>query len=135
MLSFFNDVEGQEDADWFPAVQYLGTKGFFGTYDAQPLALLTTPLATAWIEHATRLMQNQVQDATSATQRILTAERKSGAPAIARDFADLLTQALPIPQQKANAIHKLLARSNIDPEQPITRGNASHLIFQVLASK
>ena len=95
----------------------------------------TASLATAWIEHATRLMQNQVQDATSATQRILTAERKSGAPAIARDFADLLTQALPIPQQKANAIHKLLARPNIDPEQPITRGNASHLIFQVLASK
>jgi len=135
MLSFFNDVEGQEDADWFPAVQYMGTKGFFGTYDAQPFTLLTTPLANAWIEHTASLRQNQIQDATSAAQRILAAERKGGAPAIARDFAARLTQAISITQQKADTINELLPRLNIAPEQPITRGDASRLIFQVLSGK
>jgi hypothetical protein len=135
MISFFNDVEGQEDADWYPAVQYLGSQGFFGTYDAQPLALLTTPLATAWIEHTVNLTQNKIQDATTAAQRILAAEREKGPSAIAHDFIERLTQARSIAQPKVGTVDQLLARLNILPEQPITRGDASRLIFQVLASR
>lgn len=135
MLSFFNDVEGEEEADWFPAVQYLGTQGFFGTYDAQPLALLTTPLATAWIKHTVNLTQNKIQDATTAAQRILAAERKKGPPVIAHDFIERLAQARSIAQPKSDTVHPLLARLSISPEQPITRSDACRLIFQVLASR
>lgn len=36
MLTFFNDVDMSCRAPWLAAVQYLGTKGFFETYDARP---------------------------------------------------------------------------------------------------
>src|SRR3546814_666776 len=51
MISFFNDMEGREYASWYPAVQYLGTQGFFASYDALPNETLGTPLAEAWISH------------------------------------------------------------------------------------
>jgi hypothetical protein len=135
LLSFFNDLEGQEDANWFPAVQYLGTQGFFGTYHAQPLDLLLVPLATAWIEHTVSLTQNKIQDVAAAAQNILAAERKKGAPVTARDFAERLTRAISLPQPKADTAEKLLARLKILPERCITRGDASRLVFHALASR
>lgn len=36
MISFFNDFDMATGAPWVAAVQYLGTKGFFPTYDAHP---------------------------------------------------------------------------------------------------
>ncbi|MCR6720075.1 MAG: FAD-dependent oxidoreductase [Chitinophagaceae bacterium] len=50
LISFFNDVEGRESAAWYPAVQYLGTKGFFDDYEAEPDAKLTQAMAKRWIE-------------------------------------------------------------------------------------
>ena len=48
MLSFFNDVEVDPGEPWWPAVQYLGTQGFFGSYEADPFGIVTEPVAAAF---------------------------------------------------------------------------------------
>jgi hypothetical protein len=45
MISFFNDVEVDPREPWWPAVQYFGTQGFFGSYEADPLGVATEPMA------------------------------------------------------------------------------------------
>ena len=48
MISFFNDFDMATDEPWVPAVQYFGTKSFFGDYDARPEEPLTENLARHW---------------------------------------------------------------------------------------
>ncbi len=48
VVSFFNDVDAAASDRWVPAVQYFGTKGFFGSYNARPADPLTPALAEHW---------------------------------------------------------------------------------------
>jgi len=54
MISFFNDVDPTGSEPWIPAIQLLGTLGFFTTYDANPNAPLGTD-ADAWAARWRRL--------------------------------------------------------------------------------
>ncbi len=56
MLSFFNDFDMAKEASWVPAVQYLGTKGYFSSYDARPNDISTEAEAEGWLEHARRAL-------------------------------------------------------------------------------
>lgn len=131
LLTFFNDVEGYEEADWFPAIQYLGTKGFFATYDARPSAFLTDSLATAWINLAARMVQEANMDATGAARTILKAEKRESEPVTALNFTRRLANVLPESNLQISAIPVLLEKYNIDPDTPINRGDACILIFQI----
>jgi hypothetical protein len=55
MLCFFNDFDMATSEDWVPAVQYLGTKGFFTDYNARPNDVLTRRTAGRWVEIASLL--------------------------------------------------------------------------------
>ena len=90
-----SSIEGLEEEDWFPAIQYLGTKGFFATYDARPSAFLKDSLATAWINLAARMVQGANMDATGAARTILIAEKKESEPVTALNFVRRLGNALP----------------------------------------
>ncbi len=48
MISFFNDFDMGIREPWVPAVQYLGPRGFFTSYDARPTEALDFATATAW---------------------------------------------------------------------------------------
>ncbi len=50
LVSFFNDFATSDSDEWVPAVQYLGTKGFFADYDARPNQSLSVGLAKLWAE-------------------------------------------------------------------------------------
>ena len=52
MVSFFNDFDMNVKQPWVPAIQYLGTKGFFRSFDALPDAALDHQTAKVWIENA-----------------------------------------------------------------------------------
>ncbi|MCO6475085.1 MAG: FAD-dependent oxidoreductase [Phaeodactylibacter sp.] len=56
MISFFNDIDITGGSPWVPAIQYLGTKGFFPGYNANAGELLTKEVARLWAEgfHAMR---------------------------------------------------------------------------------
>lgn len=57
MLSFFNEFDMDTEADWVPALQYLGTKGFFASYDATPNAPLDTRTMQLWLRHMGDLLE------------------------------------------------------------------------------
>ena len=80
LISFFNDIEGHEDSSWYPAVQYLGTQGFFGSYDARPNQLLATPLAEVWAERFGEMYDDQYKQPTKVALRCLAAEKIEGEP-------------------------------------------------------
>ncbi len=48
MITFFNDFDMATPEPWVPALQYLGTKGFFLSYDAQPQAPLDAAEHRRW---------------------------------------------------------------------------------------
>lgn len=59
MLSFFNDFDMATAEPWVPAVQFLGAKWFFASYDARPLEPLDTATAGIWAGIAADLITGQ----------------------------------------------------------------------------
>ncbi len=47
-VTYFSDVDLGRDGESTAAMQFLGTKGFFGTYAATPDAVMTPPMVAAW---------------------------------------------------------------------------------------
>jgi hypothetical protein len=126
MLSFFNDVEKHARAPWYAAVQYLGTQGYFGSYDARALDSLTETLARAWIARAALRAEAGKYSATPHAQQIWRAEQQGDKPIMAREFANQLAAL-------SNDIASLLEKFDIAPDSPITRGDAARLIFAATA--
>ena len=56
-LIFFTDVGLSADEEWFPALQYWGTKGFFPSFEARPHDRLTQKVARQWLEIAGKVSQ------------------------------------------------------------------------------
>ncbi|MBX3438133.1 MAG: FAD-dependent oxidoreductase [Planctomycetaceae bacterium] len=135
MLTFFNDVEGREGAVWYPAVQYLGTQGYFGTYDSRPDDELTIVLADAWIAHtAARASQTEI-DFTNVARKMLDAERSGGDSLSATVFARSLAEALHLAERTPDEIGRLLDEHSILSDRPITRGDACRLILRLASRK
>ena len=128
MLSFFNDVEVDPREPWYPAVQYFGTQGFFGSYDARPLEALTVPLARAWAEAAVQQVRGENVDRTERARRMQATEEKGGAPLTVEEFGAVLAQAfkaagLPLP------IDGLVSELQLARDVRISRGTACRLLF------
>jgi hypothetical protein len=128
MLSFFNDVEVDPRESWYPAVQYFGTQGFFGSFEAQPLAALTVPVAEAWSEAVAQQMRGENVDRTERARRMLAAEEAGGAPLTVDEFVATLARAcqaagVPLP------VNELLAEAQLARDIRISRGTACRLMF------
>lgn len=135
MISFFNDIEGKEHADWYPAVQYLGTQGYFGSYNARPYDALAEHLADAWIVHFDRSLANGNENPTATARKMWAAEQDRGDPVTAQHFARRLASALPESTSKPERIVARLGEWSIPAEKPITRGDASRLLYFAYASR
>lgn len=119
LLSFFNDVAAHRDADWYPAVQFLGTKGFFADYDARPTDHLTEALAAAWLAAVSKLNANSSADVTEQVKISAAAEKITSPPVARRDFITRLNATLPTPVSAAQA-----------DDGPLARGEACRLILE-----
>jgi len=133
MISFFNDVEGHANADWYPAVQYLGTQGYFDSYDAGPEAPLTPTLAKAWTKLFRQQMLSGITSPTQAARTIPQFKETSDATVTAEEFSQRLTDMLPDKESDSRGNHILLSQLGIDPSQTISRGDACRLIFAASA--
>ncbi len=129
MITFFNDVEGREYAPWYPAVQYLGTKGFFGSYNAKPHDLLTRALASAWLDHTARLAKNPLLDPMKYAAGIFSRENLKSDGITGADFSKMLSESNDRSPRKILAVMRSL---KINPKTMITRGDACRVIFEVL---
>jgi len=114
MVSFFNDVDVTSGEAWVPAVQYLGTKGFFAAYDAAPHAPLTEPVAKAWAQgyaqlRAGKLDPNGLARAVAASESVAAPE-----PVTAAQFSAMLP-----------------GGKQVQDDRPITRGEACRRMFEL----
>ncbi len=130
MLSFFNDMEGREYSPWYPALQYLATQGFFGSYDALPNEKLKTNLADAWIDYFGKWIKDRSSCTIHTIAAILSAEQKGGKAVKANGFAKRLNSILYPDDHMANAMMNLLQRLDISPDGLISRGDACRLMFE-----
>ena len=124
LLSFFNDIEVDPREPWYPAVQYFGTQGFFATFDARPLAGLTTPLAEAWAAAFAELQQGAAGNPTDRARRMLAAEDAAGLPLTTQEFLETLARA-----GVTFSPAKLLDAVPAGREVRICRGLACQLMF------
>ncbi len=126
MISFFNDMEGREYSSWYPAVQYLGTKGFFGSYLALPNENLTAEIAEEWLSHFNEWINLKTINLMH-TKKICKAEQsKSEVFVNAKDFAIGLGEAV----GDIKKISDLSIKLKINSGSFISRGDACRLIFE-----
>ncbi|WP_224447091.1 FAD-dependent oxidoreductase [Haloprofundus salilacus] len=124
-LSFFNDVDAETDAAWAPAVQYLGTKGFFADYDARPTASLSESVAEVWASAAAELREEETVDASALAHRLPSAEASGSAESVTGDaFAARLSEALGDDVSLPDAV---------DGAAPLSRGDACLVVYRALA--
>ncbi|MGV3663808.1 MAG: FAD-dependent oxidoreductase [Prosthecobacter sp.] len=128
MLSFFNDVEKHTKAWWYGAVQYLGTQGYFGSYDARPLDPLTDKLADVWVTRTDELLAGiPAVSATESAQKAWLAEQSGGNPVTAAELISRLKNT----EDQVTA-ETLREKIGISATGPITRGDACRLIDYLL---
>ena len=120
LVSFFNDVEARELADWYPAVQYLGTKGFFASYEARPDEKLTIEQATSWMKRLTQWNRTNRWPAQESVD--ITA----GQPIALSAFSKMLSSITP------TATNELIRSWKLPDSSHLTRGQASQLIMETI---
>ena len=89
MISFFNEFDPACGESWAPAIQYLGTLGFFPSYDAKPSEPLRIETARAWIEALIDLLRGRLE-ADRLSRQLFTQERTPGASISSAEFLQLI---------------------------------------------
>jgi hypothetical protein len=130
MVSFFNDVALDSAEPWVSAIEYLGTQGFFGSYDADPFGPLTSEIAQAWAKCAAEWIKGEQVNVTERARGVLTAERAGGDAVSGEHFARTLVQALRAAALPVSAtqVTSLIGRGS---ERSISRGNACRVMFEL----
>ncbi len=115
MISFFNDEDVAANEAWVPAVEYLGTRGFFSSYDAKPRAPLTEAAAKLWAGGFAQMRAGKLDPNALARALVPLEKADSSPPVTAASFAALLAP------EAVTTSNKL----NIDLDAPVTRGDAA----------
>ena len=129
LVSFFNDVKVAGQETWIPAVQYLGTRGFFTTYDALPDQPLTAPIARQWARMFGLLAAGQLDVMAEARALHKLQGLKDDAVTVA-DFAALLKHALADVKRGDAVIHETMKKMGLKPEAVIRRAQACELMYR-----
>lgn len=128
MLSFFNEFDMATDASWVAPIQYLGTKGFFTSYDAQPEEPIDGDVATVWARRTAALAADDASDATKFARRLekLEVEASSG-PIDSDEFNTLLEDAFEGRDLDTSVV-------DVRGSSTLTRGDACNIIYDLLHS-
>jgi hypothetical protein len=134
-VSFFNDADSISEEPWVRAVQYLGTKGFFASYDARPTKPLTAAVAGCWAETFAKLRTKGNLDATAQARLVAPHEMADGKLVSVAEFVSQLEKGLP--QTSSSTIRADTAAKSLGlkRERPLTRGDACRLVFALLGGK
>ena len=133
MLTYFEDVDVGSGEPWVPAVQYLGTKGFFGTYEARPTEPLEEATADRWARTAAALVTGSGDPAATARAVHRETERQdanAGSPVTLAEFGEGLREAL----SRAEATADLDAAVGVldtSDDDPLTRGDACRIVYEL----
>ena len=127
-MSFFNDINVAGPEVWISAVQYLGTKGFFPSYDAKPEEDLDAATARTWTKGAGELLNGEI-DGRSLAGALQRQDDVKGS-VDAGDFCSQLVDCGLSPDWSAG--EQLCRSIGIDMSQVLTRGDACNLIYSAL---
>jgi len=134
MVSFFNDVEVDPREPWYPAVQYFGTRGFFGSHDARPLDALTRPLAEAWAAALVEDARGGEIDLTARARRLLAVDATAGPPLLVEEFAAVLNAAAT--KTRSNLpVDRAVAESWYARDIRISRAAACRVMFALVRTR
>ena len=124
MVSFFNDIDANSSEPWVAAVEYFGTKGFFGDYDARPHEELGVETAQSWLRTFERLLTGK---SYSATEEAAKLPRTEGAGISAAAFNELLAQTL-----EKSGRNPSPSTGTFDKDAPVTRAEACEILYRIL---
>jgi len=130
MITFFNEFDMATDAAWVPAVQYLGTRGFFASYDARPNDPLTFATARVWAQSTAQLVRGEPDVNSQARKLMMVLDEPRQVRA--REFVEMLEEELARADISCNALAIILTRCKIADEIILTRAAACRLIYAIL---
>ncbi|HET7322794.1 MAG TPA: FAD-dependent oxidoreductase, partial [Halococcus sp.] len=134
MLSFFADCDAEGES-WTPAIQSLGTKGFFRGYEARPETPLDERTAMAWARTTAALLtENDAGDATDRARSLPVTIR--GDTVSAQEFADIIRRAYErkaIGDISANDPSTAVAACGLSESETLSRGDACRVVYRLLA--
>ena len=133
MLAFFNDFDMATREPWVPAVQYLGTKGFFASYDARPLEPLSPATARVWAQ-TTKDILTRTLDAAERARELAGLEDGGGALNAAA-LAHLLTEALGDVGIGEEEVRRAAASYPLESGKSVSRGDTCGIIYALLKDK
>ncbi|EIP99577.1 hypothetical protein OpiT1DRAFT_04100 [Opitutaceae bacterium TAV1] len=139
MISFFNDVDPASPEPWIPAVQYLGTKGFFATYDARPHAPLTPATETCWVKSFESLLAaagaHDASFAASAAVHALPADDPESSTIVTlAEFAAKLRTILRGRNLATHPLESAKRALGLRCSEPLPRAAACRLIYETLGA-
>jgi hypothetical protein len=135
MLTFFNEFDMATDASWVSAIQFLGTKGFFSSYNAKPHEPLTEALGEIWARAFGSLMDGS-HDAAICARQAAEAEKGEQVTITADCFRALLQREVDYRDTElAMGLSAELSggRSTGSDGTVLTRAEASLLVYRLLA--
>lgn len=128
-IAYFEDFHVETDEPWVEPIQYLGTKGFFRGYTADPEAPLGPGTATVWADATADLLAGDLD--AGAVARDLPEDPDGSVAAGA--FVSLLEDAIDDPGIDTEGINVREEREAVGIEDgPITRGAASRLVYRIV---
>ena len=131
IITFFNDVDFDAPAKWVPAVEFLGTKGFFRSYDAQPQAPLSRATGEVWVETFGRLVGREEFDPNEVAKSLPPVENIS-VSITGREYAELLKKECSQRGANPGMVDAAMASIGIDPAAILERATACELTFDIL---
>ena len=135
MLTFFNEFDMATDASWVSAIQFLGIKGFFSSYNAKPHEPLTEALGEIWTRAFGSLMDGS-HDAAICAWQVAEAEKGEQVTITADRFCALLQRELDYRDTElADDLSAAVSgdRGAGSDGMVLTRSEASLLVYRLLA--
>ena len=133
-VSFFNDADSMSEEPWVSAVQYLGTKGFFASYDAQPTQPLTATVAACWTETFVKLRTGGNLDATAQAHALAQRQTADDKRVSVAEFVTQLEEGLRRALSKELPADAAAKSLGLERKNPISRGGACRLVFALLGA-
>lgn len=133
MIAFFNDFDMATHATWVPAVQYLGAKWFYASYDARPLDPLDARTAAIWAGIAADLLTGKHQHLEEARWAEIYPTPGSVPPIDGAELRGLISATLRERQVAAERLDRPWA-DLATADGVWSRGQASLLFYRMLQS-
>ncbi|WP_207592941.1 FAD-dependent oxidoreductase [Halomontanus rarus] len=133
-LSYFADVDVSDDGPHVAPIQFLGTKGFFDSYEARPSEPLDATTAEAWARTTADLLAGDL-DAAERARALPEPERRSDAADVdAGTFLSALEEAVERDGVRTNP-RGIAADLELAESTPLTRGEACRIAYGLVTDQ